>query len=986
MSVWDTPSHRIALARHIYESCGPLQAERLLPNAKDYIALSKTESNLADCHTWDDVATELEWDREGVPFARYTDQRVLIGTAAVHRLIAATFSGKMRAAESVDRTTVNAAVMSALDYVWPSTQISPRALIRLKARFKRDGVEEPDRIEDVARALLDLRHAHGKDRDYEIYVSKVFGGEWPIYVPHACGKVIMWVGCGEYAQQLLITARVHLDYLVGSLLRIANYQRYAMRCGDTAALTTLTEVVDTCRKSNNVTSCLVARAWHKVRAGAQMVLLKTQIPGAVEHEEADFYKDGLAAVIEWEHHVVMARRIARRLSSAHAYKCLPPPDYDTLADFAAYKAYHNNPRPSGADSGATDAAREAWRAVVAERNYNFLTAYYKLNQAYPPGVPVGTERLTYAIARDWVPTLCTPYNTYGNDVSGAINDKAIVPDDAEAYARDRAGNSDRSYLLWYLENASSVDTVADLTKFAAGQLGVDNYVGVARKAESHKNVARLFYIAPARHRLLLAELEANISRIAEVYPGSLQGKSSAAKDQILGEVMDTRRAAGKVMREDPVIPFTVTFDLTKFSPRSNWNVTADYCNFWADVYGNPEIRKLGDIGCRSEIVDTADGVYQSYTNPGADLEGFRGRMQTLFHADMLGAACRLASSRGYIQAPSALATFIDDGACKIAAITNDDYDIDIAIENARGFLGCMEEIYAACGQEANQQKTLVSRVGGEMLASLYVDGHRRECAVKAYCRVIPTYDNPASSIADDLDQIYSNVQGAVKDQCDWGLAYVTYLTKCVETIARWDSDGLQCVSMRKFVNGLFTPKSFGGYGLSGMAGLVSTVVQNATCEGLAIMNRACRSDPTWNPIVLPVVNRPVVQREPLAILREPLRVRTQTKCIVEGRLTRATLKVLSEGGTHASQYLTGVNVTAVVGIAKAVAHALLSDSRVSVPELQHFWRVTQLYYIETLIGKFKRARTILRMIGSDEVNNIRRANRADVREINRSFY
>jgi hypothetical protein len=425
----------------------------------------------------------------------------------------------------------------------------------------------------------------------------------------------------------------------------------------------------------------------------------------------------------------------------------------------------------------------------------------------------------------------------------------------------------------------------------------------------------------------------------------------------------------------------VTFDLSKFSPKSNYNVTADSHRFWSEVYGAPEIARLVDYGPKSRIMHTTCGLKMSYVNPGADLEGFRGRMMTLFHADMLSCAARLAKERGHLISKGVLCVFIDDGVIKIA-VPGEGTE---AQTHAQEFLKCMQEVYAANGQENNPTKTCLSEHGGEILSDFYLDGIQQREGIKAAMRLAPDYENPATALTEDLDALFAASQGCVKDGGSWVPAYRRYVESALKALERWTRRRFQLTSVTSLALGLITPKSFGGFGIQSMQGLVSTSVVNQTEEGFGMLNRAARMWKELRPKINRIVSRPVVIRPPLSFLRDPTRARAATAVMIENRLTMRVGAWLEMQGGEYKGFLGAHRDTELIAHATAVAEAMLSKRSVSVPVLERVWKSTPLAYVESVIGKFKRAGTIIGLLGFKVVGEIRRKNSGDVVAVLRSL-
>jgi hypothetical protein len=290
----------------------------------------------------------------------------------------------------------------------------------------------------------------------------------------------------------------------------------------------------------------------------------------------------------------------------------------------------------------------------------------------------------------------------------------------------------------------------------------------------------------------------------------------------------------------------------------------------------------------------------------------------------------------------------------------------------------MQDVYAANGQENNPTKTCLSTRGGEILADFYLDGIKQREGIKAAMRLAPDYENPATALTEDLDALFAASQGCVKDGGSWIATYRRYVEACLKAIQRWSRKVFSMVNEVGFALGLLTPKSYGGFGIQSLQGLVTTAVVNATQEGLGMLNRVSRMYPELRRKVSAIVSRPLVLRPPLSFLRDPTRVRASTTVMIENRLTMRVGAWLETEGGEFKGFLGAHRNVDLLAHATAVAEAMLSKGSVSVPLVARVWKSTPLSFVESVLGKFKRAGTIIELLGYRAVGEIRRKNSGDV--------
>jgi hypothetical protein len=371
-----------------------------------------------------------------------------------------------------------------------------------------------------------------------------------------------------------------------------------------------------------------------------------------------------------------------------------------------------------------------------------------------------------------------------------------------------------------------------------------------------------------------------------------------------------------------------------------------------------------------------------YRNHGADLEGFRGRMMTMLHVDVLAAATRRARNEGLITGLAVLGAFIDDGGFKVNVVGSD----EVAEANVLKLLDILAETYAAVGQKMEASKATVSKIGGDLLSEPYMHGVRIPTPIKAAQRLYPDYENAASAITEEFDSLFAACQGMVKEGAKWSVAYTMYVESVLKAISRWAKRDLVKLDKDIIALKMITPKSFGGFGIQPLAGLVSTNTANITVEGFGMLNRVLRQIPSQRRAVKDVLRKPVVKRSPLQRLRDPLRVRANTPVLIENRLLMKTLDWIDNSGGELTDFYQGLTTGSAVDHATRLAEAIFNQASVSVPMLVHVWRSTPLSYIESILGKFKRSATIIALIGAAEVGKVRRKNKADLVNILRDAY
>jgi hypothetical protein len=248
-------------------------------------------------------------------------------------------------------------------------------------------------------------------------------------------------------------------------------------------------------------------------------------------------------------------------------------------------------------------------------------------------------------------------------------------------------------------------------------------------------------------------------------------------------------------------------------------------------------------------------------------------------------------------------------------------------------------------------------------------------------KITSDYTNPVGSLVDSNDAVFASCQGALKGGADVFATYTTYLVSVGRNYARFQRGLLDGINPHTWAIMNYMPKSFGGLGTQSLQGLVTTCVTNLTAEGISILNRASRAYPALRRVIKNILTSPVLIREPLSILRDPTRVALAGPSLIESRLTRYVVKHLVDKEPVLAKFVQGTTADDLERHATQVAEQLLKSGSISVPLLMRAWSATPLAQIETIIGKFQRSDTIIRLIGFKAVGRIRRLNQEDVRKI-----
>lgn len=1000
MSVWEKTSYKLEVARNIYEIFGNFIDVILGPKAKPYLSPKGDLSDITGETTWEEVSTICSWalpsddDDLLTDFRDWTDGATSwsVGTSAIYKLIHALYHGRFPTKEQYPYKFMDIRANAIGTAVVPSTQVSVRRFMAQWNAGDESLIKLSRRFEDFSEGWKYLYRVWKPDNRNLLVadMDQFFGSDPSVYEVAQARNLIVVRGCDIYTNQGLILTRTHVSFLIEASMRIANIldhaaREHVMNEPLRQAMKSMLELsINMGGKARRSNADKVVQAFHKARAFTQMILFENIEESARDDALDEFTSKGLRDVLDLEVYtnIFVGLPLGSWLEVIHIYKWMPPPDFDATSAFEELRRYHFSTRKSGLDDDATQQQIDLWQLVVKERKLNIACAYYKTFNKWPEGLKIEGEFPEEESLDIWEPDNLFPYSTYGKDIVSQIKDKATVLPTVSAEITGAPGNPNKNFLLWYLIHYGEIDTRVEAQRLMNAATEEENFARVAYKGEAHKPGSRLFFMAPPILRILLGELEGNISNIAAVYPASLQGTSTTVKDVRLHSLFDISMPADLEGYSGRTTCFVVTFDLSKFSPRFNPRVLQNLHQFWSKVYGYKPIEAMGDIGATGTILHTTNRLVMKYENQGADLEGFRGRMMTLFHADLISAACRYACKKGYIVGRAFSAVFIDDGAVRVFAKGEGEE----ARENASQFLVCLQDIYDAAGQENHPNKTIVSFIGGELLSEQFLFGQKLKAPIKAAMRLFPKYEHPATTIVDEFQSMFSTTQGSVKEGATWAVAYRRLADAYMKSIYRWARKHFGKLDNVQFALKFITPRSLGGFGFPSLQSITTTAALDMTSEGLGMLNAVGNGIKSYAPLVHMIIDRPIIRRDPLSILRDPFRIRMTGPVLVEGRLLDAIVRHLMKREGAWSKFLEAYGAEDLHDHARRVSEGLLSKEVFSAPVFIRAWEATPLAYVENVVMKFQKSDSIQAILPEHVVTKLRKANVKDVDLLVSTFF
>jgi len=737
----------------------------------------------------------------------------------------------------------------------------------------------------------------------------------------------------------------------------------------------------------------IAKAFHSVSTGLYAKLSESPELNQYEMLKEEHRADGLDAIFPFDGFNEIFDKVAIRtkLEIAKIYKMLPAPDFDITSSLASIKKYHDFPNPTGAD--ISDVHEEYFNEFVASMRRNFIRTYRSIHGKNPGTIKPTVDRKPWHTAYLENKKMNVPvsdafdidlsntlrYDTVKTEYYSLLEDKALAPHDFKYLAKPmgltEAPMTERSTLHHLLFDKELLNTEVILKELEKPV--TYNHVQIAWKAESHKPESRIFYMAPLRSRLALQENERNIRRQLKNKVGNFMGIDPVAKAKKMASLSNTIHRSSNTIGD--VATYMISFDLSKFSTHFPERTKKVANAFFDEIFGVKHFSNSLQLVNGARIAMKKEGIAANYVNKGYDLEGMTGAQNTWIHIDAMATAIRIAARKGHCYAPAELGVFIDDGACKL------DVPFQDAERHIIEALKIISEVYKAIGFEISLKKTFVSTKFSIFLNDVMYKGRPVTPGIKAFLRISPDFQNPAAAITEELGEIFSKCQGAVKAGCSWMLAYRKYIREAAKALYRWTRYGrdLRTMSATSIALLLYTPTSLGGLGIQGIQVLTTTLGSSAFVEGVAILEVCARYYKAVIPHVKKILGQALVQPTGIGFLRDPTRVRVAGPTIVQNRLTKYIIDYLTDQDIN-DRMKACLNAKIDESMDK-LGREIMAKKYSSYPVISKIWAMSPMAFIEHIIGKFKRANSIISLLGFKKVGIVRTANKNDVRGIIDAF-
>jgi hypothetical protein len=686
---------------------------------------------------------------------------------------------------------------------------------------------------------------------------------------------------------------------------------------------------------------------------------------SVVDQQTKITKEKLWKILDVEHLCAIFQQLplAEGVELSKVYKFLPVPDFDFLTLFEAQRDKHHSTRPCFPENDLGLSERD----FILYQRHQLIITYYASHGVCPGHVIEGIQERNWHANYPNMKPNDVPYDQVGDIVFDTpfqyeavtqsynpyIKDKALSPNYLSRIMDEAELRELPPHVVNYLLHYLFTYPVPTPENVARGMSEEDYERGhhVAPKGESKKkDPPRNFYINTYAGRILLSEIDNNISAYIEKKPGAFVGLSRAEAFNKFRDLAGT---------EDEHHEFTyvyVSFDLAGWSPKQSPLLRQLQLQKWSMAFNRDYILQSDKQFTEAKAHFIHKGIHQEYPLAGNDLEGYFARLNTDLHVDVMGYAVKTLRRLGYIAPGAKLAVQIDDGLCVLR------FPPGTTNEHIVRAIKVIEKVYAWLSLEISWDKTYVSKRLRVFLNELEYDQIRITPGIKAFLRIRREGGEGIRCFLREANKGGSFVVGAIECGCPPALAWMKYALEVGKCILDWGRRVPVKMSPEEATLWAFTPVSFGGIGCLSMLQYSSNCTDNATSAGVSILKSIATYD---KESVLPInriINQPIRVRNPLSTFRDPLKFR------IEGPTFTDLLEI-----TYAKAALRDKVINPVVREALDFSDSLANQLRSSIlpsfkgtrgKAVQLAYESTALATLDAILMKFARSSTVISLVGS----------------------
>lgn len=652
-----------------------------------------------------------------------------------------------------------------------------------------------------------------------------------------------------------------------------------------------------------------------------------------------------------------------------------PPDYDVPGTFTKEKLLHRSKNPVGSEISAE--AEADYKAFQEYNRWAFIKHYQAYKHMNPGRVKAGYEttdfgkKYTEGKAKGEITqvrkseagmidlTGCLSYKSRDDDYHLYFKDTAMCPPTVSAALDAPNRPMHEKNQIAHLVLASER---VDIARHKKNLASVDHPVRVGFKNEAAKVDGRLFFISTLEDKVVMAELEENITDFLKSVPGNAVGIPTTDLKSIMSTVSRENDDSG-------LRSFFLSDDISKWSPHMPTRVQQDSADFWAEVFDQPWIKDIECIQTHDSVVLSTLHWRASYQSGGANKEGQTGKRITYLMANLKSFAISKLREEGVVKTQAVLLTFLDDGLTKV------DLPVATYSKSAKRVFDVMQQIQKNCGYELKLAKCYPSDRYLTFLNYEYYKGKRVYDDTKGLVK----YFNKATGVIMSLPE-------RIREAAAWGAGmcessgrieevHLMYVIRTIREVQAWKKKKFWAdrVLSLQFVS---TP-AVGGFGVVGIDDMASGTARAMFGTTMRLAREVASRDKSAVKAYEMLCHAEINPKSYSHIVRAPSTPNIALPHFSETRLTKAISDKMLEDTT--SVYLSELSpLLSVESVEQEFAEILSSVKRISRVQLERIYKAHPVSYLDKLVSKVKKSSTLTSFLPPRKLISVERANMRDL--------
>jgi len=662
--------------------------------------------------------------------------------------------------------------------------------------------------------------------------------------------------------------------------------------------------------------------------------------------------------------------------------CMPP-DYDITAAFSEERDMHHSKNKVGIEVSVEN--EELYQQFLRYNRFQFISQFFKAYH-YLPGVvkndcPNAGFRDAYnSRPRNWPKmteddaafvdlTGCLKYKRRDDDIEMYFKDAGFIPDELhDNLTNNKIYKKDSNMIVHMIQGDAKFNLADYRTKFTKRE----HPIKASFKVESGKELGRLFFVYGLGDKMLMAELEENISEFIKHVPGNAVG---VANISIREKMLKWNRL--EAYDDVNIKPLFMSDDISKWSPHMPVRVQEDSAKLWAEIFNEPWVADITEIDKKDQVFCNLMNYKATYNSLGANKEGTSGKRITYLMIN-LKAFCTgiLRGKRGgeeIVQGKAHLLTFLDDG-LTVVDVSKENY-----FEQANKVIEGYSRIQEAIGYTLKTSKCYPSDSYMIFLNYEYVGGKRLYDHFKSFVKLFTRKSSDLMSFPERLREVATWAIGSCDTSSEMMATYMAYLYRSVIEEYNWvgykDREPPTQAKTLQWIS----PIALGGYGLLPLHSITSGVSRSSFTECLKTVQLLARVKPIFRPAYIAIVKTPIAVKPAAATLRSPDTIVYAVPHLTEHRVTHIIEDKLIKDSC--SPYL-GEYVS-ILRNDKLKEFATEVIDKLKLPvcsAYQAVYESSPVYFVDKMIAKVRKASTLQDLLSSEDIARVMKANEADVRK------